>query len=260
MPKPKKQPPKKFAVENFGFDKVVRQEPSNLDASYDQWRRSPTPTTLNKLLRAANPVISKALTSYAGGEKALTGRAKRLAIDAFKKYDPERGAKLQTHLLIQLQPLRREFMKRTTPVKIPERIQADKYHLDLAEREFRETNNRDPSDSELSELTGLSGKRISRLRMFSKGIVATGQTHTPESGVVLPGTEEITADDIWLEYVHHDLDPIDKKILEWKTGLYGKQVISTNEIARRLGITPSAVSQRAAKIAMKLEEGRDLGS
>jgi DNA-directed RNA polymerase specialized sigma subunit len=92
--------------------------------------------------------------------------------------------------------------------------------------------------------------------MFSKGLISEGQTATPEEGVQLPGTESLPASDIWLEYVHHDLDPIDKKILEWKTGMYGKQVLSTNEIARRLNITPSAVSQRAAKIAMKIEAGQ----
>jgi DNA-directed RNA polymerase specialized sigma subunit len=257
--KPKGQTAKKFEVENFGFDKAVRQEPSNLDNAYGTWKRSPDPRTMHQLLRSAAPVISKALTSYAGGDRALSGRAKRLAIDAFKKFDPEKGTKLQTHLLIQLQPLRREYMKRTSPVKIPERIQVDKYHLDMAERGFKEMHSREPSDDELSELTGLSAKRISRLRMFSKGIISEGQTATSEEGVQLPGSEAVTADDIWLEYVHHDLDPIDKKILEWKTGMYGKAVISTNEIARRLGITPSAVSQRASKIAMKIEEGKNLG-
>lgn len=257
MPKPKKQTAEKFEVENFGFDKVVRREPSNLDAAYGTWRKDPSPNTMHQLLGAASPVLSKAITSYAGGDNALGGRAKRLAIDAIKKYDPDKGTKLQTYLLIQLQPLRRDYMKRTSPVKIPERIQIDRYHLDTSERGFRETHSREPSDAELSELTGLSSKRIARLRMFSKGLLAEGQMSTPEGGINLPGSEEVSADDIWMEYVHHDLDPIDKKILEWKTGIYGKQVISTNEIARRLGVTPSAVSQRASRIAMKIEEGRN---
>ena len=81
----------------------------------------------------------------------------------------------------------------------------------------------------------------------------------PAAGAKLPGTEKVSAEDIWLEYVHHDLDPVDKKVLEWKTGLYGKTILSTNEIARRLKITPGAVSQRASKIAMKIEEGRSAG-
>jgi len=260
MPEPKKPTDRKFEVENFGFDKVVQTQPSGLDNAYGTWQKSQSPRTMKQLLDSAGPVISKALRSYAGGDSALTGHAKRLAIDAIKKYDPAQGTKLQTYLLIQLQPLRREYMRRTSPVKIPERVQTDKYHLDMAERGFRETNDREPSDSELSELTGLSAKRIARLRMFAKGVVSEGQTATEEQGVMLPGSEGATAHDIWLEYVHHDLDPIDKKIFEWKTGIYGKHVLSTNEIARRLNITPSAVSQRASRIAMKIEEGQKYGS
>lgn len=257
---PRKQPSnKKFELNEFGFGKAVDQQPTSLDNAYAQWQRDPTPNTVQQFLQSARPVISKALTSYAGGDKALTARAKRLAIDALKKYDPERGTKLQTHLLIQLQPLRRDYMKRLTPVHIPERIQIDKYHLDMTDREFKAMHEREPSDAELSDLTGLSAKRIARIRMFDKGLISEGQTANPESGVQLPGSDEIAPDDIWLEYVHHDLNPIDKKILEWKTGIYGKQVLSTNEIARRLNITPSAVSQRAARIALKIEEGHNVG-
>ena len=248
--------PKQFGTD-FGFGKTVAEQTkvTPLDTAFDSWTQKKTPEAMQELLRAADPVIGKALTSYAGGDKSLKSHAKRLAIGAFRKFNPGMQTKLQTHLLIQLQPLQREYMKRTSTLKVPERIQLDKYRLDMADREIREMTGRDPSDDELSEKTGLSSKRIMRVREFSKGLISESQTGTAEEGVKLPGAEAISPEDIWVEYVHHDLDPIDKKILEWKTGLYGKEVLSTNEIARRLKVTPGAVSQRAAKIAMKIEEG-----
>jgi DNA-directed RNA polymerase specialized sigma subunit len=210
---------------------------------------------MRKLLDTAKPILSKALVSYAGNDKSLTSQAKRLAVKAFKSFDPSRGTKLRTHLYIQLQPLQRERMKRTSPVSIPERVQFEQYKLKQAENEFREVRGREASDGELSEKLGLSPKRIAHVRAFANGTLSEGQVVQPSTGAKLPGTEEVNAQDIWIEYVHHDLDPLDKKILEWKTGLYGKAILSTNEIARRLKITPGAVSQRASKIALKIEEG-----
>lgn len=255
------QKPSEPMKTDFGFSKDVekQQKQGALDMAYEHWRKKRNPENMRSLLSAAKPVLSKALVSYGGNDKMLMPRAKRLAVNAFKNYDPERGTKLRTYLYIQLQPLQREYMKRVAPVSIPERVQLDQYKLKRAEQEIKDIKGRDPSEEELAEKTGLSPKRIAHIRGFSKGFISEGQVMDPETGGRLPGTETLTADDIWVEYVHHDLDPVDKKILEWKTGLYGKPVLSTNEIARRLKITPGAVSQRASKIAMKIEEGRSGG-
>lgn len=248
-------------VTDFGFKRIAdgQQTRTPLDTAFSAWSKSPSSENLKTLLDSARPVIDKALTSYGGGDKALNSRAKRLAISAFKNYDPAKGTKLQTHLLIRLQPLQRERMARSAPISIPERVQFDKFKMDQAAERFRADKDRDPSDDELADITGISPKRMAHVRRFARGVISEGQTEDPMSGVSVPTAGEVTPEDIWIEYVHHDLDPIDKKILEWKTGYLGKQVLSTNEIARRLKITPSAISQRAAKIAMKLEEGRNAG-
>jgi DNA-directed RNA polymerase specialized sigma subunit len=258
MPNPK--PQGEFQPQ-FGFDRDKNrgrnQQQSTLESAYEMWHGNQRPEAMTQLLDAARPVIDRALSAYAGGDKALTGRAKRLAIDAFKSFDPKRGAKLRTHLYIRLQPLQRAYTRRTAPLAIPERVQLDLLRLQQTERAMRDELNRDPADDELAERLKLSKKRIAHVRAFSKGILSEGQLRSPEGEPIQFGTQQHTPDDIWVEYVHHDLSPIDKKIFEWKTGIYGKKVLTTNEIARRLNITPSAVSQRALKIAMMLERAQN---
>ena len=61
---------------------------------------------------------------------------------------------------------------------------------------------------------------------------------------------------MWSDYVYYDLDPIDKKIFEWTTGYAGSKIIPKGEVAKKLRITPAAVSLRINKIVKKLEEGR----
>ena len=244
---------------DFGFGK--KQDPAkppetpseSIDDAYQFWSRNRSPSNMDRLLQAAAPTISKALSSFASGDKSYTGRAKRLAIEAFKTFDPKRGAKLRTHLFIRLKPLQREYTLRSSIVAVPERVQLEKRRLDQAEQALNDELGREPDDGELAEYTGLSKSRIAHIRKFAKKQYAESQMRSPEGEPMQPVAGDVTPEDIWLEYVHHDLDPVDRKILEWKTGMYGKRVLSTNEIARRLKITPSAVSQRAAKIAMKLE-------
>lgn len=250
---------------DFGFGKPVKAQqsatpakPASMDDAYDFWKRNPDPANMQRLLDASKSTISKALTSFAGGDRAFTGRAKRLAIGAFKTYNASKGTKLRTHLLIRLQPLQRDYTRRVSPLATPERVHLDKRRIDRTEQEFVQLQGREPADAELAEKTGLSLRRIAHVKSFAGGILSEGQM-VIDGEQTLPRSSVVTPEDIVVEFVHHDLDPIDKKILEWKTGIYGKRRLGTTEIARRLKITPSAVSQRAAKIAMKLETSRSRG-
>jgi len=245
---------------DFGFGKQQEKaqqqnKPTSMDEAYDFWQRNQSPATMNQLLRAADPVIGRALTQYAGGDKAMRARAKRLAIEAFRNYDPKHATKLKTHLMIRLKPLQREYTKRTSPLAVPERVQLDQLRLRKAEQELVELRGREPSDDEIAEYMGLSTRRIAHVRNFARGVLSESQMRNSEGELQLPTAETVTSSDIWVEYVHHDLDPKDKKIMEWKTGYGGHEVLSTNEIAKRLSISASAVSQRSAKIARRLEMG-----
>lgn len=242
---------------DFGFGKNKHTPGSKgrlpLDDAYGFWSKNRSAANMDRLLQAAQPTINNALSSFAGGDKSMTPRAKRLVVEAVKSFDPNRGTKLGTHLMIRLQPLQREYTHRSSIVAVPERVQLDKFRLEQAERAMTDELGREPSDAELSDRTGFSSRRIAHIRSFARRRLAESQMKSPEGETSQQAAEAVTPEDIWAEYVHYDLDPIDKKILEWKTGMYNKKVLSTNEIARRLKITPSAVSQRAAKIAMKME-------
>ncbi len=261
QPEPKKEdvvpePSGENFVTDFGFGKQKQQaKATDLNTAYETWQQRQDPTNMRALLKAADPVIGRAITQYAGGDKAMRARAKRLAVQAFRNYDPKHETKLKTHLMIRLRPLQREYTRRTSPLAVPERVQLDQLRLRTAEQALTETYGREPSDDEIAEYMGLSKRRIAHVRSYAKGVLAESQMRNAEGELQLPGSEQVTSSDIWVEYVHHDLDPKDKKIMEWKTGYGGHDVLSTNEIAKRLRISPSAVSQRAAKIAQRLEAG-----
>ena len=233
-----------------------------MEDAYENWRKQKTPENLATVVDAASPVINSALTSYAGGNTIFRGQAKRLVAEAVQSYDPKQGVKLKTYLHHQLQPLTRIARQHTQAVRVPERITMDNYHITQAHQRFFDEHGREPTDDELADFTGYSTKRIAHVRKLSKfdmpESAITARNEEGEQETYYPGVDQVDPQRVWMEFVHHDLAPVDKKILEWKTGIYGKQILSTNEIAKRLKLSPGAVSQRAARISARLAEGKSI--
>ena len=143
-------------------------------------------------------------------------------------------------------------------ISIPEQVGLDFQKLEYAENELRDKLNRDPADDEVADFTGLSTRRIRKIRGLNQPL-AEGTTSTPtdsenaptELASTLPG--QTTNADAWLDFVYDDLGSIDKLIMDMTLGRNGRRRSSTQDIAKRLNITPGAVSQRAAKIQSMLD-------
>ena len=221
------------------------------------WRARPTPQSLANLLKALDPVIDKAVKMYANGRTEFRPYARRLAIKVIQKYSPEAKVKIDTYLLSQLQPLRQEVQYRAHAVRLPANVVREISSIAEDVANLRRELGREPTYDEIADATGLSVKRV-------KKIMSSGYTQMiPTEGfdtdldadqlydeVVSPVNPEL----MWVDFVYHDLNPIDKKIFEWKTGYRSNEVLPTEEIAKRLNITPSAVTQRATKIDQMLAD------
>lgn len=225
--------------------------------AYEEWKVSRNDETSNKLLAALDGQIGTALHTFAGGmEDHLKLRAQTMALKAAETYDPKKGMHLKSYVYQQLQPLQREYGKRVNAVKLPERQLLDRRTLDRAELEFEEANGRPPSSAELADYTSISIKRIADIRE-NKPQVAESRTLDPITGDTM-NVVESNPEEIWGDYVYGSLGATDQRIYEMLTGYAGSKTFSKSEIARRLKISPAAVSQRINRIASMLEEGLNL--
>ena len=231
------------------------------DALYPQWATNKTPETNTALLRTIQPVIDTAVMSYAGQAASpnLKSRAKLMALKALDTYDPNRG-NVRTHLLSQLQSLRRLSAQNQNIIAIPEQVGLDYARLNESENELRDQLGRDPTDDEIADATGLSTRRIQKIRAFNQPVaegmttreVADEESYGGDVASVIPNSNR--AVDAWFNFIYEDLSPVDKLIADMTLGRNGRRKTSTQEIARRLNITPGAVSQRAAKIQAMLDK------
>ena len=94
--------------------------------------------------------------------------------------------------------------------------------------------------------------------MNNKPVVPDSMIQTAEGESLVQANDKQRALDLYNHAIYDELDETDKLIYEWSTG-YGKGVTLSNaEIARRLNISPAAVSQRLNKISKKFVEGRQI--
>jgi DNA-directed RNA polymerase specialized sigma subunit len=223
---------------------------------YDAWLADPTPENMTNVLKALDPVIVTEVQHYAGPKPLLRAKAKGLAITAVKKYDPTKGAALRSWVTTQLKPLSR-YSQRMRPVQVSEmasRQAAELYSIGLR---MEEDLGREPDESELADASGLSMARVRYLKSHVKPTLTESQLTRPtpegEEGalpaVIQPNTAQLSAD-----AVYDSLDRREKAIYDWKIGAHGKQQLSNQEIAARLGVTPALISQISERISARIQQ------
>jgi len=227
------------------------------------WQAADNPTTSGMLLKAINPVIDQGVSVY-GGKNAnpmMRSRARKIALDAARKYDPTQ-ASLKTHLMNHLQGLRRYGAQQVQVLNVPEQVALDQGHLVEAATELRDRLGRDPNDDELADHTGVSRKRIAYVRKYKPGFaesqIAAMGTNTGEDDAADPAVQRADPVLAQIRFLYDDFDPVDKVIVEYGYGLDGAPKLGISDIAGRLGITPGAVSQRAARIQRRLDQLGDM--
>jgi DNA-directed RNA polymerase sigma subunit (sigma70/sigma32) len=232
---------------------------------YVAWQQARSPETAGALLRAVNPVLDSAVQAFApAGGPVVRSHAKRLALEAFDRYDPARG-RLKPHLMSHLQGLQRIAGRMNAPIRLPERVAIDRLRLEDAERELSDELGRPPSDGELAARAGLTLKRLAGVRKARLAVAPEafdsvsgedGEEAGSDPAVTKLGPDPGQAQ--WVEFVYDSLAPTDQYVMERLLGLHGHRPASPAALARELRVTPGALSQRTARIQQLLDRRDEL--
>lgn len=228
-------------------------EPQYQEA-YTRWRAQPNPATMAVMLQQVRPILDLAMRQYGASGPTLQARARLMAAQALRSYDPSRGS-LRNHLMMHLQGLRRQAARQSQIVRLPERVALDMGYLRRGRLELVDLLGREPSTAELADHVGFSPAKIQKLQRVRPGL-AEGQTirETDEGeDEAAPAVVHPQYRDAWIKYVYHDLPGEDQLLLEHTTGFGGAPILSKTQIASKLGLSPGAVSQRLKKLQGKLE-------
>lgn len=225
---------------------------SSYQEAYDKWVVDQTPDNMSGVLDALMPTINSEIMRYEGPKSHLRSKAKALAVKAVKTFNPMGGSKLQSWVVTNLQPLSR-YGQGLRDVKAPELAIRQAAEINRVSKELSDDLGRDPTDDELADEIGISPNKIRRIRKQVVASVNSGSFEIEQSGdensMAAPGVTAPSRVPFAQEAVYMSLNPRDRFIFDARTGLHGSKSLPVSDIARRLGISPAAVSQRANRIA-----------
>lgn len=234
-----------------------------LESMHADWTRTKHPVHMQAMLDHLAPDIDKAIYAYSGLNTgpAVKTKAKLLAAKAIKTYAPNSGSSLKSWVYTQLQPLSR-YSRELAPSPIPERAYQQLSELKKTEADFYENKGRVASDSELADMTGMSLRQINKIRGMDKRVFSEGST-------AFAGENPVTSQEILaaqnpnfrkdtLDTMYSSFTPQEQVILEHKLGYNGKKVLSNNDIAKKLKMSPGRVSQLTSSLASRLDEYANL--
>jgi len=216
-------------------------------ALWKTWKKNPTDANTSALLKQVNPLIQRETNKWAGtlARPLLETEGKRLAVQAFKTYDPNRGAALGTHVVNQLQKMSRLSYANQNVARLPENkmLQFHTYHV--GHSQLQDNFGRPPTVDEMADHLGWTLPQINK---FNK---QTGHQELIESvGVDAIGKDmaQVETSDHMIDFIHHDLPPVQRSMFEHLTGYQGAEQLNNTQIQKKLGLTQGQYSYQKRKL------------
>ena len=226
-----------------------------METEYNTWLINPTPQNMSILLETLGPALTSEIHRYPGSKALLRGQAKLLAIKAIKSYSPDKGTALKSWVTSQLQPLYR-YSHKLRPINISEANAHKAAEIYNVTNKLTQEFGRTPTDGELADYIGIPAKKINFIRTQVKPVMIESNivSDTEDATEFAPPVNTVSTLGLAKDVVHSTLDPRQRMVFEHKTGHKGKPILTNIEIAKRLGVTPSMVTQMSNDISNKLVE------
>jgi DNA-directed RNA polymerase specialized sigma subunit len=180
---------------------------------------------------------------------AVNAEIKRQFVDAIGTYDTSRDTKPVTWVNNRMPKIYRFIYDHQNIGRIPENINMKVGSFKSAKNTLSDKLGRDPTTSEMSDELGWGMAEVANLEHMVRADLSLPSEF--EFGAV---TTNRAAD--LMHYIYYDLTPQEKIVFEHITGMGGKKVLKSKEIAVKMGVSQSTVSNIKKSIAKKLESAR----
>ena len=237
-------------LEKLSADDLLNRQQREMEM-WQQWKQNgQQKKDLQPLLNSLKGFISHKANVYANNVRDIPPAAIRAeftnhAVKALETYDPNRGAKLTTHLGHQLNRAKRFVTTYQNPGRIPETRIYRISELSNAEQRLDEQLGRAPTQLELADKLKWSPRQVDLLQREVRKALPTGSFESDPSSVVPSRQKEV------LRLLPYELSNEERQVFEYLYGVGGKPVLGPGAIAQRLGMSAPKVSRLKKSIGEK---------
>ncbi len=243
------------------------------DKEHDLWNRwnvqGRKPEHLEPLLNVFAPMVGAKAREWKAphvNEAAMKAEIESHMIKAFENYDPNRGASLDTHLRHRIQKAKRFNAKNQNFAYIPEEPARYIGRINRAREEIEEEEGRDASHHEIAQRVNyndpklkLTAKKVKDIVSYQRKDFVSSGFQSPEGATYDPTPTTSNREMEVLSLIQAEIhgvfpNPDDRAVFEHIYGINGKMKITgTNELAAKLGKSPSQVSRIKKAIGNKVK-------
>jgi len=217
-----------------------------------QWKKTKSSGDLQKLLTQMNPILLREVNKWAPSmsRSYLEAEAKRLTVEALDDYNPNVGAALSTYLASRLVKLSRVVYSTQNTARLSETKNLLFHTYHTANNELRDRHGREATNEELADHLGWSPKKLETFqRQSQRKEFVESEDH--------PDVDD--AEDHLVDYIYHDLTPLQKSIFEYSTGYQGKPKLSGDAMMKKLQLTQGQLSYQKTLIVKAVERAKGGG-
>jgi hypothetical protein len=205
-------------------------------------------------MKQLDPVIQVEVNKWSGAiaRPVLEAKAKALALEAIKSYNPNAGAALGTHVTNRLKKLSRSVYTHQDAVRLPEYTKLKTQSLYRANEALTGVHGREATNQELADHLGWSPKMVSNVQQSAHAELIQSE----DSGAGMFQTHSVwgsDTDDGMVDMLYYDMAPTDKLIFEHSTGYSGKPILSNTDLRKKTGLTQGQLSYRKRQMVNMIE-------
>ena len=214
------------------------------------WQAYKKPEHFEKLYKSFEPTIQHVINKWNANldPRTMKSLAKVQFLKALETYNPDKKTSLGTHVYNYLQKLSRYSMSYGETVRMPENLRLKVGSLLDAINKFREKIGRDPTIDELADELVWPKREIERIFKYM-------YEEKAEGGLEMPAVADTyTPKEAAIESIYRKLSPEEKLVFEHLTGYGGKPILKAKDIAKKLRVSPTYVSNIRKRIVEKFKK------
>jgi DNA-directed RNA polymerase specialized sigma subunit len=216
------------------------------------YQQSQSPQLAQLLLDENRDTINKHVNKWKGvlPDIVIQKHAEKYALDAFKTYDPSKGASLHTHMFNHLSKLSRLNYDNQNVVKIPEHqiLQIRNYHDSVAH--LTDQLGYAPSHEEIADHMILP---VSHVKRLSENVNRKDYTYDSDHEDLQQRDIESNPKSLYIQDVFSHLNKKQKQQFQDLTGFNGAPILKPSEFGKKHNMKPFEVSRVKMTLAKKFK-------